>query len=62
LEPPCSPSSCDRVIGTHTIALADARTAIAVARDDLPAILAAAADTVADPCLLGRLEPGRMSF
>jgi len=48
--------------GTGAIALADARTAIAVARDDLPAILAAAADAAADPALLRRLEPSRLSF
>ena len=48
--------------GAGAIALADARTAIAVARDDLPAILAAAADAAADPALLRRLEPSRLSF
>jgi DNA-binding CsgD family transcriptional regulator len=48
--------------GAGSIALAGARTAIAVARDDLPATLAAAADAVADPGLLRRLEPSRLSF
>ena len=47
--------------GAGTLAMADARTAIAVARDDLPAILAAAADA-ADPGLLRHLEPSRVSF
>jgi ATP/maltotriose-dependent transcriptional regulator MalT len=47
--------------GAGALALADARTAIAVARDDVPAILAAAAD-VADPGLLRHLEPSRVSF
>jgi ATP/maltotriose-dependent transcriptional regulator MalT len=47
--------------GAGALALADARTAIAVARDDLPAILAAAADA-ADPGLLRHLEPSRVSF
>jgi DNA-binding CsgD family transcriptional regulator len=49
-------------LGAGGIAQAGARTAIAVARDDLPAILAAAADAVADPGLLRRLEPSRLSF
>jgi len=48
--------------GTGALALADARTAIAVARDDPPAILAAAADAAADPGLLRHLEPSRLSF
>jgi DNA-binding CsgD family transcriptional regulator len=48
--------------GAGGIALAGARTAIAVARDDLPAILAAAADAVADPALLRHMEPSRLSF
>ncbi|HYB49242.1 MAG TPA: helix-turn-helix transcriptional regulator, partial [Streptosporangiaceae bacterium] len=43
-------------------ALADARAAIAVARDDVPAILAAAAVAAADPGLLRHLEPSRLSF
>ncbi|HEX8005472.1 MAG TPA: helix-turn-helix transcriptional regulator, partial [Trebonia sp.] len=47
--------------GLGAIALADARTAIAVARDDLPAVLAAAG-AAADPGLLRRLEPGQLSF
>jgi DNA-binding CsgD family transcriptional regulator len=47
--------------GAGALALADAQTAIAVARDDLPAILAAAADA-ADPGLLRHLEPSRVSF
>jgi DNA-binding CsgD family transcriptional regulator len=47
--------------GAGPLALADARTAIAVARDDLPAILAAAADA-ADPGLLRHLEPSRVPF
>jgi DNA-binding CsgD family transcriptional regulator len=47
--------------GAGALALADARTAIAVARDDLPAILAAAADVVAVPGLVHRLEPSRLS-
>jgi DNA-binding CsgD family transcriptional regulator/exonuclease VII small subunit len=47
--------------GAGALALADARTAIAVARDDVPAILAAAADVVADPGLVRRLEPSRLS-
>ena len=46
--------------GAGPLALADARTAIAVARDDLPAILAAAADA-ADPGLLRHLEPSRVA-
>jgi DNA-binding CsgD family transcriptional regulator len=49
-------------LGAGVIALTGARTAIAVARDDLPAILAAAADAVADPGVLRRLEPSRLSF
>jgi DNA-binding NarL/FixJ family response regulator len=48
--------------GAGALALADARTAIAVARDDVPAILAAAADAAADPGLLRHLEPSRLSF
>jgi DNA-binding CsgD family transcriptional regulator len=44
------------------IALADARSAIAVARDDPAGILAAAEDVIGDLDLLGRLEPGRLSF
>jgi DNA-binding CsgD family transcriptional regulator/exonuclease VII small subunit len=48
--------------GAGALALADARTAIAVARDDLPGILAAAADLAADPGLVRRLEPTRLSF
>ena len=47
--------------GAGALALADARTAIAVARDDVPAILAAA-DAAADPDLLRHLEPSRLSF
>jgi DNA-binding CsgD family transcriptional regulator len=47
--------------GLGAIALADARTAIAVARDDLPAILATA-DAAADPGLLRRLEPSQLLF
>jgi len=47
--------------GVSAIALADARTAIAVARDDVPAVLAAAA-AAADPSLLSRLEPARLAF
>ena len=47
--------------GVSAIALADARTAIAVARDDVPAVLAAAAGA-ADPSLLSRLEPARLAF
>jgi DNA-binding CsgD family transcriptional regulator len=48
--------------GAGAIALADARTAIAVARDDPEGILAAAQDAVSDPDLLSRLEPSRLSF
>jgi DNA-binding CsgD family transcriptional regulator len=44
------------------IALADARSAIAVARDDPAGMLAAAEDVIGDLDLLGRLEPGRLSF
>ena len=47
--------------GLGAIALADARTAVAVARDDLPAILAAAG-AVTDPGLLRRMEPGLLAF
>jgi DNA-binding CsgD family transcriptional regulator len=47
--------------GAGTLALANARTAIAVARDDVPGILAAAADA-ADLGLLRRLEPSRLTF
>jgi DNA-binding CsgD family transcriptional regulator len=47
--------------GVGAIALADARTAIAVARDDVAAVLAAAAGA-ADPGLLRRLEPARLTF
>jgi len=48
--------------GLRAIAVADARTAIAVARDDLPGVLAAAEDSVADLSLLGQLEPSLLSF
>jgi DNA-binding NarL/FixJ family response regulator len=48
--------------GAGALALADARTAIAVARDDPPAILTAAADAAADPDLLRHLEPSLLSF
>jgi DNA-binding NarL/FixJ family response regulator len=44
------------------IALADARSAIAVARDDPAGMLAAAGDVIDDRDLLARLEPGRLSF
>jgi DNA-binding CsgD family transcriptional regulator len=47
--------------GVSAIALADARTAIAVARDDAAAVLAAAANA-ADPALLSKLEPARLVF
>jgi ATP/maltotriose-dependent transcriptional regulator MalT len=47
--------------GAGALALADARTAIAVARDDVPAILVATADIAADPGLVRRLEPSRLS-
>lgn len=58
-------SHADAAAGQHgagALALADARTAIAVARDDVPAILAAAAVAAADPGLLRHLEPSRLSF
>jgi DNA-binding CsgD family transcriptional regulator len=48
--------------GASVIALADARTVIAVARDDITATLAAAADAVADSALPSRLEPSRLTF
>jgi DNA-binding CsgD family transcriptional regulator len=48
--------------GTGALALANARTAIAVARDDPQAILAAAADLAADPGLLRHMEPARLPF
>jgi DNA-binding NarL/FixJ family response regulator len=44
------------------IALADARAAIAVARDDPAGILAATAGVIDDLDLLTRLEPSRLSF
>jgi DNA-binding CsgD family transcriptional regulator len=44
------------------IALAEARSAIAVARDDPAGMLAAAEDVIGDLDLLGCLEPGRLSF
>ena len=43
--------------GAGTFALAEARTAIAVARDDLPAVLAAGADAAVDPIRLRRWNP-----
>ena len=48
--------------GAGTFALAEALTAIAVARDDLPAVLAAGADAAADPIRLRRMEPARLTF
>ena len=48
--------------GAGAVAVADARSAIAVARDDPPGILAAAEDVISDLDLLSRLEPGRLSF
>ena len=48
--------------GASAIALADARTAIAVARDDPEGILAAARDAVSDLDLLSHLEPSRLLF
>jgi DNA-binding CsgD family transcriptional regulator len=48
--------------GEGAIALADARSAIALARDDPEGILAAARDVIGDLDLLSRLEPGRLSF
>jgi DNA-binding CsgD family transcriptional regulator len=44
------------------IALADARAAIAVARDDPGAVLAATGDVIGDLDLLSRLEPSRLPF
>jgi DNA-binding CsgD family transcriptional regulator len=48
--------------GAGAFALAEARTAIAVARDDLPAMLAAGADAAVDPIRLRRVEPARLTF
>jgi ATP/maltotriose-dependent transcriptional regulator MalT len=48
--------------GAMAIALADARSAIAVARDDPDAIVAAAGEAIGDLDLLSRLEPSRLSF
>ncbi len=48
--------------GAGAIALADARTAIAVARDDPEGVLAAARDVVSDLDLLSRLEPSTLTF
>jgi DNA-binding CsgD family transcriptional regulator len=48
--------------GAGTFALAEARMAIAVARDDLPALLAAGADAAVDPIRLRRMEPARLTF
>ena len=48
--------------GAGAIALADARTAIAVARDDPEGVLAAARDVVSDLDLLSRLEPSLLTF
>jgi DNA-binding CsgD family transcriptional regulator len=48
--------------GPMAIALTDARVAIAVARDDVAEILAAAHDAVSDLELMRSLEPSRLSF
>ena len=48
--------------GAGAFALAEAWTAIAVARDDLPALLAAGADAAVDPIRLRRVEPARLTF
>ena len=48
--------------GAGAIGLADARTAIAVARDDPEGVLAAARDVVSDLDLLSRLEPSLLTF
>lgn len=45
-----------------TIELADARAAIAVARDDPEGVIAAAQGAISDLDLLCTLEPGRLSF
>jgi DNA-binding CsgD family transcriptional regulator len=48
--------------GAGAVAAADAWSAIAVARDDPASMLAAAEGVIGDLELLGRLEPGRLSF
>ena len=48
--------------GAKAVAAADARSAIAVARDDPASMLTAAEGVIGDLELLGRLEPGRLSF
>jgi ATP/maltotriose-dependent transcriptional regulator MalT len=58
----CAPDTEALVVAAAVLGGDCELAAIAVARDDLPAILAAAADAVADPALLRRLEPSRLSF
>ena len=48
--------------GAGSIALADARSAVAVARDDPAGMLAAGEEVIGDLDLLSRLEPSRLSF
>ena len=48
--------------GAGLIEATDALTALAVARDEPEQVLKVCAEAMTDPAMLGRLEPGRLSF